>query len=463
MARTRLFTVISNPWTYRNIFSTAAIDALRAEFDLIFACDQDTTANRIRARFPDMEVITIPYTLAPQTRSLANQQFYHEAGLYPGTSRELMLRYRRANSRSRRDRIMTWLGLPVRVNTSTQQLRNTMDAVINALKLDPLYPHLVSQMRDSKPDVVWLGTTFIDLDLLAIVAAHELDLPVITTVLGWDNISSKQLPLYPSLAYLIWGDTMEDDLKFYFEFVGQTIPLYKTGSAQFDIHAHYKQHPIDRAAVAASYGLDPTRKILMYAGTSPTTMYNEPDLVVELVEATRSMDAQLFIRLHPKDRLTRWEKVRAIRGVVLFEPRREDTFEAWMPNEHAVKEMVEQILMSDVVINNASTITLDTCILDKPVVNSRYEPTTVKVRRSDFLFEYDHMRQAVQTGAFPVCNSLREIVQEIETALKNPAQRRSQRAEFVRSVLGEVDGKTTERIVNALREITANVLTPDRR
>jgi len=96
-------------------------------------------------------------------------------------------------------------------------------------------------------------------------------------------------------------------------------------------------------------------------------------------------------------------------------------------------------------------------------VNSRYEPTTVKVRRSDFLFEYDHMRQAVQTGAFPVCNSLREIVQEIETALKNPAQRRSQRAEFVRSVLGEVDGKTTERIVNALREITANVLTPDRR
>jgi hypothetical protein len=465
--RPRVLVVVSTPWTYRNLFCTELGPRLSERIDAIYLCFRKDTYEVLRERVGSAPVHLIEWGVSRSGTNQAQwEQFICEAAVAPGRSRLMLLNYRNRKDRSLRHRIRRALGLsriPVRPRRNANDLRLALAATAAELRKESAAAEVRQLLNFTRPAFIWLGSTFVEGDSLVATIAAETNVPTATTVLGWDNISSKALPPHPSISYTVWGAAMENDLKFYTELVNAKPIVERVGSPQFDVHSRYLQNPTNRSLTAREYGLDPNRPIALYGGSAPLVMPREHELVAELIKRMRETNPELqwLIRLHPKDDGSRWNELRRNAQVAIYQPLKQGDFRDWRPEDEQVQEMVDQIGASNVVVTNASTILLDACILDRPVVANRYEPRSRGVRRSAILFKYAHMEHALGFKAFPVCNCVAEMVEEITRALQHPDERAAARAAFVSEVVAALDGTTTDRILAWLGRVTEMTTGPN--
>jgi hypothetical protein len=141
-------------------------------------------------------------------------------------------------------------------------------------------------------------------------------------------------------------------------------------------------------------------------------------------------------------------------GVVVYRTRAvEGAFMDWIPEAREIESFVGQIMLSDAVLSNGSTVLLDACILGKPAISIALGGATRRARTMRRNMSYDHLRMAAETGAFPVCENVASAIAEIDRALKFPRERADGRSEFAVRLLGNVLESSTARIVRAVREV----------
>ena len=111
-------------------------------------------------------------------------------------------------------------------------------------------------------------------------------------------------------------------------------------------------------------------------------------------------------------------------------------------------------------INVASTISLELCLFDKPVINIGYNPPGVDLRSHglpiDFLdyYEYEHYRPIAQSGAVHVVRTEQELGPAIRMALAAPGARRDPRRQLVnRFFEGRSDGRCASRVAQCLAKL----------
>src|SRR5205823_2494842 len=129
---------------------------------------------------------------------------------------------------------------------------------------------------------------------------------------------------------------------------------------------------------------------IMYGGSAPEGVPQEHRLVQDLIGLTRKRMGgrlQWLVRLHPNDNGSRWGEVANLPDVVLYRTNTSETKRHWIPDNNQLLDLIAQLLASAVVVNNASTLTFDACVLDRPVVCVRFEPGSRKLSRSIKIFE----------------------------------------------------------------------------
>ena len=111
---------------------------------------------------------------------------------------------------------------------------------------------------------------------------------------------------------------------------------------------------------------------------------------------------------------------------------------------------------ADAGINVASTISLELCMFDKPVINVAYNPpgmVTVRVPYARY-YEYDHYRAVVESGAVDVARTPDDLRTQLRDALTNPGVRRVQRQALMRRMFGDtLDGHSSDRVASALLQL----------
>jgi hypothetical protein len=108
-------------------------------------------------------------------------------------------------------------------------------------------------------------------------------------------------------------------------------------------------------------------------------------------------------------------------------------------------------------INVASTVSLELCMFDKPVINVGYNPTGIETSEVDYsrYYKFDHYRKVVESGAVRVAASESELELMLHAALVNPAAYRSQRRALIRSMFGDtLDGYSNLRIADRLVKLS---------
>ena len=106
---------------------------------------------------------------------------------------------------------------------------------------------------------------------------------------------------------------------------------------------------------------------------------------------------------------------------------------------------------ANVAVANAGTVFLDALVNDRPAVCVLYDegaPPGESWAAKNVLGK--HYEELVASGAFYRAESFDEVVEGIERALAAPGELADARQRVVREVVGEVDGRAVERVVDAI-------------
>lgn len=338
-------------------------------------------------------------------------------------------------------------------------------ACAEALRGSAPVSRYLRRFENEAPDALAVFSLEGNREMLLAEAAISAGIPVAVMIRSRDNLAAKIKHLPNAEAYFVWSDaTRRFMLSMYPEIDPQRVRV--TGSPQFDHHLD-PAFRLDREAYFSRMGLDPGRPLIVYTMATPGLVDHEVDIVQHLADAAHAgkffRKAQLLVRGHPRMfgsdlKLLRQEYPEA------------KSFPAPSPApyrspEHE-SEVVRLILedepvhlatlaFQDVQVNVCGTMTIDSAILDKPVVNVYYDlvrnlPSGLSVRR---FYERSDVKQMMAYGASRLARTPDECVRLINQYLENPALDAAGRRRAREEDCGPLDGLAGERISAAMKDM----------
>ncbi|HEY2593405.1 MAG TPA: hypothetical protein VGK33_05870 [Chloroflexota bacterium] len=202
----------------------------------------------------------------------------------------------------------------------------------------------------------------------------------------------------------------------------------------------------------ADLGLDPRKRTLLLATSSFTYDSDQTYLVDMLIDAIRDGQIrhplQIVLRLHPDDRVGRYLKYRRAPEVLLDVPDRYLATLGWTMTTDDLARMAALLRAADVMVNFATTVTLEAAIVDTPtllVAFSPIDPDEMQRYVVGLHFKM-HYRDLVERDLVPVAWNRDQLVGWINRYLDDPALYRDQRASIVREWVQFTDGCSGQRL-----------------
>jgi CDP-glycerol glycerophosphotransferase (TagB/SpsB family) len=236
---------------------------------------------------------------------------------------------------------------------------------------------------------------------------------------------------------------MRDDLVRYHDIEPDRIVV--TGWPQTDIF-HRRRPRSEYEELVRALGLDPSRPVVLVMGNTPTNAPFETQFVERLVgwwkESGAAERFSLLFRPHPRDRQWR-ERFAAApfhEGAAVQQPSFTDLDALAVLLQHG-----------DVVVANAGTILLDALVNDRPAVCVLYDegaPPGESWALKNVSGE--HYKALIESEAFYRADSFDDVTAAVERALAQPGELEAERARVAREVVGEVDGKASIRVADAV-------------
>jgi hypothetical protein len=279
-----------------------------------------------------------------------------------------------------------------------------------------------------------------------LLAARRLRLATIGYVASWDHTVGKGVISPHMDRYIVQNDVMRDDLVRYHGIASDRIVV--TGWPQTDMY-HRTRPREDYERLLRGYGLDPGRPLVTVMGNTPTNMPYESRFVERVVrwwdESGGRDRCSLLFRPHPRD--SEWEE-RFASAIA------RDDIVVQSPSYTDLDVLATLLQHTSCVVANAGTILLDSVVNDRPVVCVLYDegaPPGESWAAQNAMGE--HYRQLMESGAFYRAHEFDEVARGIERALAHPEELAEERGRVAREVVGDVDGRAGERVVDAIVEV----------
>ena len=280
-----------------------------------------------------------------------------------------------------------------------------------------------------------------------LAAARRLRVPVVAHVASWDHTVGKGVISPYCDLYVVQNRVMEDDLRRYHGIEPPRVRV--TGWPQTDL-LHRRRPRGEYDELVRGYGLDPGRPLVLVAGNTPSNAPYEGHFVERLVEWWKQharQRLQLLFRPHPRDREWR-ERFGAATG--------RDGVVVQAASYTDLDDLASLLQHVDAVVCNAGTILLDALVGDRPAVCVLYDEGAAPGESwAAKNVVGKHYEELAASGAFYRAERFEEVVAGIERALERPAELGRQRRRAVADVVGDVDGKAAERVVDAILEVAA--------
>lgn len=290
-------------------------------------------------------------------------------------------------------------------------------------------------------------------------AARELGIATATFVFSWDNLTS-QGRIYPNYDYyLVWNEALREGLLDIYDSL-RPDQVFVTGTPQFDFHFR-PEFNWTRAEFCARVGADPARPLVVYTTGMANHIGGEPWIVERIADQLKTMTElgppQLLVRVLPKGPQGHFDELKQRRPDILIPAVPWE--QRWLtPSLEDAYLLTNTLRHAAVGINVASTISLELCMFDKPVINVSFlAPHLDVTKQFDYrgYYQFEHYRPVVESGALELAHSEAELGQLIRQALLNPAARAPQRAALLRNFFGDrLDGRGSSRLAQTLLQLT---------
>jgi hypothetical protein len=298
-------------------------------------------------------------------------------------------------------------------------------------------------------------------DLPVIKAARVAGMPIISVDTTWDNMVAKRPPYILPDALTVWNGRMRQEAIAYYGFRDSSALV--TGGSQFDIFFDEMEPFPSRAALLTSMGLDPARRLIVFTLNNPVVMTPDNGAYVRLILERISSGAisgspNLVVRIHP------WDRDNDYRSDVAGFPRvyvqkpfghsgADSVFEC-LPTRRDVVAYGALMRHADVLINIASTTSLDALATDTPIVNIAFDITPNPPETSCARFYgYSHYKPIVDAGCVRVAASEVELCRLLNAYLEDRTLDRDVRRAARDSFLTFADATSARRMSEAIASV----------
>lgn len=348
------------------------------------------------------------------------------------------------------------ISFPIANRAGLRVLGSAIRVSSRFLKTTDEYVNLYKRI---KPTLVFNGSHIHSANAIqAVESAQWLGIPTATFIFSWDNLTSQGRIILPYDYFLVWNEDLKEQLLEMYNWI-KPENVFVTGTPQFDFHFRNEFYQ-SREQFCEQVGADPLRPVVLYATGMANHMPGEPEIVEAIADMLKEYDTnnrpQLLVRVYPKDRTGRFDALKSRRKDILFPT--VEWEEAWLtPKYEDSYALVNTLRHCSLGINVASTVSLELCMFDKPVINVGYNPPSVEhdeLRYADY-YEFDHYKPVVDSGAVQVAWSEGEMCRLIKECLVNPADRTLQRKDLIDRMFGTtLDGNSSKRVADVLLDLT---------
>ncbi len=309
-----------------------------------------------------------------------------------------------------------------------------------------------------RPDAIYSLTPYFKYDQLLLRVGAEAGVPLATSILSFDNLTTRGwLPVIFD-AYFLWNAYNERELRRIYPEAAQSSATV-VGAPQFDFY--YDQSYVwDERRWRETLGLPPERPVILYGAGHANIVPHEPHWVAQLDDAIERGEIPgrpiILFRRHPNDPAARWTDVldRA-RHVISDDPWTQGETRVEFANIRRadIERLASTLAHSAVHVNASSTMTIDGAIFDRPQIGPAYDdrPGGKYDEIARELYEREHFLPITHSGGLAVVTSREALIAAINEGLEQPERRAAERQQMVREIITFTDGRATERVSDALR------------
>lgn len=409
----------------RVVVLTPWIDAPRAEADNYFT-HKNVSYHKLELAHPRLWLVCDKFIRVPLVRSfdhLAYMRHFYERSHQPLRKFLMHLGVFLPKNALTTDRLTRWETVLARPSSQFLTLVKT---------------HRPALLVTATP-----GFTFFEAEM--IVFAKHLGILTAAIDINYDNLTSNG-KLIRKVDYLAtWNHRMQQEARQLHGYPIERAPVI--GCLRFDHYTYDRLDPFfpTREEFLASKNLDPAKRTIVHAGPTPSNYPPRKELVRMLVDFKETGllagDPNIFIRVHPIDALDNYREFMNIPGVHIERagrPTRPDSASGQkieMSHTDALN-LTATLAHADVIVNFASTVIIEACLFDKPVINVGFPD----YRR--IVYDYEYNKGLLDTGAVRLASTPEELVHLTNQYLIHPERDREQRKKLARDYVPFRDGQT---------------------
>ena len=318
-----------------------------------------------------------------------------------------------------------------------------------------------------------LGT--FDYDQFFMREAYNNKVPVMSILLSWDNTTTRGMPGAYVNHVVAWTDIMQQELIELHDIPKRDI--FVGGVAHFD-HYYKDKVLLDRHKLFAKLHLDTNKKTIFFITKSPNCYPWNADIAEIILRAMRqakiTASCQLITRLHPiyyrkknntyvfQSFLDQFMQLQQkYPELVINEPEIISKTINYLMPEDEISILASILKHCDLAINIFSTVNVEACVFNKPIINICFEGTAYpgpeKARYEISMDEAQtHNQRIVKSGAIKMARNDKQLVELINEALAKPTADATNRQHIVQTECGPFQGNAGEKIAQHITRLLHN-------
>lgn len=328
----------------------------------------------------------------------------------------------------------------------------------------------IALFKRLRPSVILTPTVGLDAkDTFILRAGKQLNIPTVTFIASWDNVfkmdrlRDRQVADYEIPAYFaVWNRFNYDHLLNNFAAEVNADQVAITGPPRFDYFTHANRIPTYTQLVAyLGFTEAPPETPLFHCAT--TELYPFDYILKSIRRALRRhilpVDSLLYVSVHPGGNLKKHEHYQKYGAKVKYSfGRRDKVFLpefSYLPTNEEIYLLIALWQHASILINQSSTVALESMAADTPVVNVKYGRAFdwFGWRRSGVFRDFkQHYRYITNEGGTTIVNNSRELIAAIAAYLQNPGLNHTQRKKTVTKLISHVDGQNGRRLLDFIKQ-----------
>ena len=301
------------------------------------------------------------------------------------------------------------------------------------------------------PDLIFSTDAQNELDVRLLKEGRLFGIKTLSMIRSWDNLTSKGILRILPDALLVNNEIIKAEAVLYSHAPPEKIKVI--GIPHYD--KYFNVAPLPKSNFFSRFGFDLKKALVIYAPIG-NRYIRENQTDKHTLEILSLLDINILVRLPPTDEVN-FDGFKSRKALVAFDKTGTGFPKGGAKLSEISREdetgLIAALSYANAVVTGQSTITIDACAFDKPVIIIGFDKEERiywdSVRR---YYDYEYYKPISKSGGVRFANNPEELVNIAKKYLDDPGLDKEGRDLILREQVFFTDGRSTERLAEAIEE-----------